>query len=218
MGKAAIFFSQCRTVNAPLHTGDEFGILLRQKKNATISVRETNRTKKSMSTTAQTYWQSSAEIWECQRDYSLNNEVDKDAISCFYIRKDWRFAVRAKSFALHWRSRGFFRGHVRSCEKGLCVLSLCLFGGLTGCVKWRAVYVAAKLRFRVGPLSRFQMFTLFKLILRMRWNGREGCSDMLHGRHHYSMLSAVGHIYTSSESIITAQQNHRMLEDRNHSL
>ena len=36
--------------------------------------------------------------------------------------KDWRFAVRAKSFALHWRSRGFFRGHVthvRSCEKGL---------------------------------------------------------------------------------------------------
>ena len=116
-GKPAIFF-QCRTMNVPLHTGDEFGILLRQK-NATISVRETNQTKKSMSTTAQTYWQSSAEIWECQRNYSLKNEVDKDAISCFSIRKDWRFAVRAKSFALHWRSRGFFRGHVRSCEKGL---------------------------------------------------------------------------------------------------
>ena len=72
-----------------------------------------------MSTTAQTYWQSSAEIWEGQRNYSLKNEVDKNAISCFSIRKDWRFAVRAKSFALHWRSRGFFRGHVRSCEKGL---------------------------------------------------------------------------------------------------
>ena len=108
-------------MNVPLHTGDEFGILLDPtKKNATISARETNRTKKSMSTTAQTYWQSSAEIWECQRNYSLKNEVDKDAISCFSIRKDWRFAVRAKSFALHWRSRGFFRGHVRSCEKGLC--------------------------------------------------------------------------------------------------
>ena len=90
-----------------------------KKKKATISARETNRTKKSMSTTAQTYWQSSAEIWEGQRNYSLKNEVDKDAISCFSIRKDWRFAVRAKSFALHWRSRGFFRGHVRSCEKGL---------------------------------------------------------------------------------------------------
>ena len=51
---------------------------------------------------------------------SLKNEVDKGAISCFSKRKDWRFAVRAKSFALHWRSRGFFRGHVRSCEKGLC--------------------------------------------------------------------------------------------------
>ena len=25
-----------------------------------------------------------------------------------HLRKDWRFAVRAKSFALHWRSRGFF--------------------------------------------------------------------------------------------------------------
>ena len=73
-----------------------------------------------MSTTTQTYWQSSAEIWEGQRNYSLKNEVRKDAISCFSIRKDWRFAVRAKSFAQHWRSRGFFRGHVRSCEKGLC--------------------------------------------------------------------------------------------------
>ena len=72
-----------------------------------------------MSTTTQTYWQFSAEIWEGQRNYSLKNEVHKDAISCFSIRKDWRFAVRAKSFALHWRSRGFFRGHVRSCEKGL---------------------------------------------------------------------------------------------------
>ena len=62
-------------------------------------------------TTAQTYWQSSAEIWECQRNRdSLKNEVDKDAISCFSIRKDWRFTVRAKSFALHWRSRGFFSG------------------------------------------------------------------------------------------------------------
>ena len=93
-------------MNVPLHTGDEFGILLRQKKYATISARETNWTKKSMSTTAPTYWQSSAEIWEGQRNNSLNNEVDK---TCFSIRKDWRFAVRAKSFALHWRSRGFFR-------------------------------------------------------------------------------------------------------------
>ena len=74
-----------------------------------------------MSTTTQTYWQSSAEIWEGQRNYSLKNELHKDAISCFSIRKDWGFAVRAKSFALHWRSRGFFRGHVRSCEKGLCL-------------------------------------------------------------------------------------------------
>ena len=103
---------------------DEFGILLRQK-NATISARETNRTKKPMSTTAQTYWQSSAEIWEGQRNYSQKNEVHKDAISCFSIRKDWRFAVRAKSFALHWRSRGFFRGHVRSCEKGLWSTGTC---------------------------------------------------------------------------------------------
>ena len=100
------------------HTGDKFGILLRQK-NSRISARETNRTKNSMSTTAQTYWQSSAKIWEGQRNYSRKNQVHKDAISCFSIRKDWRFAVRAKSFALHWRSRGFFRGHVRSCEKGL---------------------------------------------------------------------------------------------------
>ena len=93
--------------------------LFRQKMQRSLP-RETNRTKKSMSTTAQTYWPSSTEIWEGQRNYSLKNEVDKDAISCFFIRKDWRFAVRAKSFALHWRSRGFFRGHVRSCEKGLC--------------------------------------------------------------------------------------------------
>ena len=32
-------------MNVPLRTGDEFGILLRQK-NAMISARETNRTKK----------------------------------------------------------------------------------------------------------------------------------------------------------------------------
>ena len=63
-----------------------------------------------MSTTAQTYWQSSAEKWEGQRNCSLKNEVHKDAISCFSIWKDWGFAVRAKSFALHWRSRGFFSG------------------------------------------------------------------------------------------------------------
>ena len=73
-------------------------------KYATISARETNRTKKkkSMSTTAQTYWQSSAETWEGQRNYrySVKNEVHKNAISCFSIRKDWRFAVHAKSFAL----------------------------------------------------------------------------------------------------------------------
>ena len=118
-GKAAIFFSVSNDEFTAAHWA-EIGILLRQKKNATISARETNQTKKSMSTTAQTYWQSSAEIWEGQRNYSLRNEVDKDAISCFSIRKDWRFAVRAKSFAQHWRSRGFFRGHVRSCEKGLC--------------------------------------------------------------------------------------------------
>ena len=122
MGK--LQFSQCRMMNIPLHTGDEFGILLRRKKNATISARETNRTKKPMSTTAQTYWQSSAEIWDRQRNYSQKNEVHKDAISCFSIRRDWRFAVRAKSFALHWRSRGFFWGHVRSCEKGLWPSSL----------------------------------------------------------------------------------------------
>ena len=108
-------------MNVPLRTGvDEFGIPASPTINAKISARETNRTKKSMSTTAQTSWPSSAEIWEGQRNYSLKNEVDKDAISCFSIRKDWRFAVRAKSFALHWRSRGSFRGHVRSCEKGLC--------------------------------------------------------------------------------------------------
>ena len=99
--------------------GTSLGSRLLRQKNAKISARETNRTKKSMSTTAQTYWPSSAEIWEGQRNYSLKHEVDKDAISCFSIRKDWRFAVRAKSFAPHWRSRGFFRGHVRSCEKGL---------------------------------------------------------------------------------------------------
>ena len=99
---------------------DEFGIPASPTKNAKISARETNRTKKSMSTTVQTYWPSSAKIWEDQRNYSLKNEVDKNAISCFSIRKDWRFAVRAKSLALHWRSRGFFRGHVRSCEKGRC--------------------------------------------------------------------------------------------------
>ena len=113
---ASVFF-----VDSPLNQctlGTSLGSFS-EKKNATISARETNRTKKSMSTTAQTYWQSSAEIWEGQRNYSLKNEVDKDAISCFSIRKDWRFVVRAKSFALHWRSRGFFRGHVRSCEKGL---------------------------------------------------------------------------------------------------
>ena len=62
-------------------------------KNGTISARETNRTKKSISTTAQTYWQSSAEIWEGQGNYSLKNEVDKDAISFFSTRKDWRFAL-----------------------------------------------------------------------------------------------------------------------------
>ena len=99
--------------------GTSLGSFYDKKKNATISARETNWTQKSMSTTTQTYWQSSGEIWEGQRNYSLKNEVHKDAISCFSIRKDWRFAVRAKSFALHWRSRGFFRGHVRSCEKGL---------------------------------------------------------------------------------------------------
>ena len=101
--------------------GTSLGSRLLRQKNAKISARETNRTKKSMSTTAQTYWPSSSEIWEGERNDSLTNEVDKDAISCFSIRKDWRFAVRAKSFALHWRSRsrGFFRGHVRSCEKGL---------------------------------------------------------------------------------------------------
>ena len=47
-----------------------------------------------MSTSAQTYWQSSAEIWEGQRNYSLKNEVDKDAISCSPYEKtgDSRFA------------------------------------------------------------------------------------------------------------------------------
>ena len=113
------------------------------KKIATISARETNRTKKSMSTTAQTYWQSSAEIWEGQHNYSLKNEVDKDAISCFSIRKDWRFAVRAKSFALHWRSRGFFRGHVRSCEKGLCsTIDRRTFGCMRSCVSVRCTDAA----------------------------------------------------------------------------
>ena len=77
-------------------------------KNATLSARETTEGKKSMSTTAQTYWQSSAEKWEGQRNYSLKYKVHKDAISSFSIRKDWRFAVRAKSCALHWRSRDFF--------------------------------------------------------------------------------------------------------------
>ena len=91
------------------------------KKCKDLCPRDKPNEKKSMSTTAQTYWPSSAEIWEGQRNYSLKNEVDKDAISCFSIRKDWRFAVRAKSFALHWRSRGFSQGHVRSCEKGLWI-------------------------------------------------------------------------------------------------
>ena len=112
MGKLHFFFSVSNDElgTVPLHTGDEFGILLRQKKmQRSLPERQTDE-KKSMSTTVQTYWQSSAEIWECQRNYSLKNEVDKDAISCFSIRRDWRFAVRAKSFALHWRSRGFFFG------------------------------------------------------------------------------------------------------------
>ena len=118
MGKLQFFFSVSNDECTAAHW-ERVWDHSTTKKNATISARETNRTKKSMFTTAQTYWQSSAEIWEGQRNYSLKNEVDMDAISCFSIRKDWRFAVRAKSFALHWRSRGFFRGHVRSCEKGL---------------------------------------------------------------------------------------------------
>ena len=118
-GKAAILFSVSNDEFTAAHWA-EIGILLRQKKKCNDLCSRDKPNEKSMSTTAQTYWQSSAEIWEGQRNYSLRNEVDKDAISCFSIRKDWRFAVRAKSFPLHWRSRGFFRGHVRSFEKGLC--------------------------------------------------------------------------------------------------
>ena len=116
MGKLQVFFSvsndECTAA------GGEFGILLRQK-NATISARETNRTKKSMSTTAQTYWQSSAEIWEGQRNCSLKNEVDKDAKSCFSIRKDWSSRFAPNLLPYTGVRAVFFRGHVRSCEKGL---------------------------------------------------------------------------------------------------
>ena len=109
-GKAAIFFLSVEWWMYRCALRTSLGSrLLRQKMQRSLLERQTER-KKSMSTTAQTYWPSSAEIWEGQRNYSMKNEVDKDAISCFSIRKDWRFEVRAKSFALHWRSRGFFSG------------------------------------------------------------------------------------------------------------
>ena len=68
------------------------------------------------------FWQSSAEKWEGQRNYSLKDSLHKDANSCFSIRKDQRIEVRAKSFALHSPfARNFFVTWV-SCEHGLwCV-------------------------------------------------------------------------------------------------
>ena len=65
------------------------------------------------------FWQSSAEKWEGQRNYSLKDSLHKDANSCFSIRKDQRIEVRAKSFALHSPfARNFFVTWV-SCEHGL---------------------------------------------------------------------------------------------------
>ena len=65
------------------------------------------------------FWQSSAEKWEGQRNYSLKNSLHKDTNSCFSIRKDQRIEVRAKSFALHNPfAPNFFVTWV-SCEHGL---------------------------------------------------------------------------------------------------
>ena len=65
------------------------------------------------------FWQSSAEKWEGQRNYSQKDSLHKDANSCFSIRKDQRIVVRAKSFALHSPfARNFFVTWV-SCEHGL---------------------------------------------------------------------------------------------------
>ena len=65
-------------------------------------------------------WQSSAEKWEGQRNYSLKDSLHNDPKSCFSTRKDQRIEVRAKSFALHSPfARNFFVTWV-SCEHGLC--------------------------------------------------------------------------------------------------
>ena len=46
------------------------------------------------------FWQSSAEKWEGQRNYSPKYSLHKYANSCL-IRKDQRFEVHVNSFALH---------------------------------------------------------------------------------------------------------------------
>ena len=70
------------------------------------------------------FWQSSAERWEGQRNYSLKDSLHKDANSCFSIRKDQRIEVRAKSVALHSPfARKIFVTWV-SCEHGLCARRL----------------------------------------------------------------------------------------------
>ena len=78
------------------------------------------------------FWQSSAEKWEGQRNYSLKDSLHKDANSCFSIRKDQRIEVRAKSFALHSPfARNIFVTWV-SCEHGLCIVCSVLKQAATG--------------------------------------------------------------------------------------
>ena len=88
-------------MTAPLHTADEFGILFRKKKYAIamFSVRKKKtKEKNSLSTTAQTYWQSSDEKWEDQQNYNLKCGVHRNVISCLSIRKDWNIAFCSKIF------------------------------------------------------------------------------------------------------------------------
>ena len=117
-GKAA-FFSQCRMMNIPLHTGDEFGILLRQKKNATsLPDKQTERKKRCLRLTRHIgnpqvkYGKASATTarkTKSTRTPSLVSPYEKTGDSRFAPNLLPYTGVRAV----------FFRGHVRSCEKGL---------------------------------------------------------------------------------------------------
>ena len=110
-------------MNVLLHMhcqGDEFGILLRQKKKTQRSLpeRQTERKNQCLRLPRHT-GNPQLKYWKASTTTAWKTKSTRTPSLVFPYEKTGDFEVRAKSFALHCRSRGFFRGHVRSCEKGL---------------------------------------------------------------------------------------------------